>query len=88
MDRARCVQNAERGLRSGFPVCDKPDELPKEQYFTKLDGEVGTTVGEKWAQFQIRYYNQNAQPLYVLVDNNGKLWPTPKAKAICLKTIT
>lgn len=65
--------------------CDKPDELPKEQYFTKLDGEVGTTVGEKWAQFQIRYYNQNAQPLYVLVDNNGKLLADPKGKGYMSK---
>ena len=65
--------------------CDKPDELPEHQYFKKLDGELGTTVGEKWAQFQIRYYGQNAQPLYVLVDNNGKLLANPEGKGYMSK---
>lgn len=65
--------------------CDKPDELSKEQYFTKHDGSIGTTVGEKWAQFQIKYYKQNAQPLYVLIDNKGKLLADPRGKGYMSK---
>lgn len=65
--------------------CDKPDELPKDQYFEKHDGSIGTTVGEKWAQFQIKYYKQNAQPLYVLIDNKGKFLANPRGKGYMSK---
>lgn len=66
--------------------CDKPDPLPESEYFTKMDGETGTTVGEKWAQFQIKYYKQNAQPLYVLIDNKGKLLADPRNKGYMSKS--
>jgi thiol:disulfide interchange protein DsbD len=57
---------------------DDKDPLPLEQQFT--DPEYGriTTVGNKWSMLEAKYYNQNSQPLYVLVDNEGKILQAPK----------
>jgi len=47
--------------------------LPKnQQYVSKSTGKKIITVGNKWSDFQITRYKANAQPYYVLLDNNGK----------------
>jgi len=47
--------------------------LPKnQQYVSKSTGKKIVTVGNKWSDFQITRYKANAQPYYVLLDNNGK----------------
>ncbi len=47
--------------------------LPKDQqYISKSTGKKIVTVGNKWSDFQITRYKANAQPYYVLLDNNGK----------------
>ncbi|HEX8270515.1 MAG TPA: cytochrome c biogenesis protein CcdA [Flavobacterium sp.] len=51
---------------------DEDIDLPKEQQFvSKLTGEMIVTVGDKWSDFMLTNYKTNAQPLYVLVDNQG-----------------
>ncbi len=46
--------------------------LPKEQqYVSKTTGKKIKTIGNKWSDFQITKYKANAQPYYVLIDNNG-----------------
>ena len=48
---------------------DDKKELPKEEWITsKYDGKVKKTIGKKFADFQIYFFNVNAQPYYVLLD--------------------
>ena len=58
---------------------DDKEELPEnEQYVTK-DGKEITTIGKKWSEFQITRFNNNARPLYVLMDLNEKELNKPVA---------
>lgn len=50
---------------------DERTELPKEQQvFSKALGRDLKTVGNKWTAFEIEQYNNNAQPYYIIVDEN------------------
>jgi len=52
---------------------DFQKELPKnEQFVSKTTGQKIRTIGNKWSDFQISKYKANAQPYYVLIDNEGK----------------
>jgi thiol:disulfide interchange protein DsbD len=54
-------------------VCDRKIELPKaEQYVSKTTGKEIVTIGNKWSDFQITRYQNNAQPLYVIQTPEGK----------------
>jgi len=55
-------------------VDDKKIKLPEDEWVTSsFDGKIKKTLGRKNADFQITKYNQNSQPLYVLLDNDGEL---------------
>jgi thiol:disulfide interchange protein len=59
---------------------DDKDKLPsEEQYKSKLDNEIKTTVGEKNLDFQVENFNSNAAPYYVIL-NHDNLTPliTPR----------
>jgi thiol:disulfide interchange protein DsbD len=59
---------------------DDKTELPESEWITSTyDGKVKKTIGRKYADYQIRKYNINAQPYYVLLDTNGELLVQPKA---------
>jgi thiol:disulfide interchange protein len=48
-------------------------ELPENEWITStFDGKVKKTIGRKNTDFQITRFGVNAQPFYVLMDNNGK----------------
>jgi thiol:disulfide interchange protein DsbD len=48
-------------------------ELPENEWITStFDGKVKKTIGRKNTDFQITRFGVNAQPYYVLMDNNGK----------------
>jgi hypothetical protein len=32
-----------------------------------------TTIGKVWSDFEIYHFQQSSQPLYVVMDGNGKL---------------
>lgn len=50
---------------------DERTELPKDQQvFSKALGRDLKTVGNKWTAFEIEQYNNNAQPYYIIVDEN------------------
>lgn len=71
-------------LREDFIVTalyvDDKTRLPKEDWITSdYDGKVKKTVGKKYADFQIARFNTNAQPYYVLIDNNGEVLVNPRA---------
>ena len=53
--------------------CDRKIELPKEQqYVSKTTGKEVITIGNKWTDMQITRYQSNSQPLYVILNNDGK----------------
>jgi thiol:disulfide interchange protein DsbD len=50
---------------------DERTELPKEeQVYSKALGRNLKTVGNKWTAFEIEKYQNNAQPYYIIVDEN------------------
>ncbi|MES2862992.1 MAG: cytochrome c biogenesis protein CcdA [Bacteroidota bacterium] len=53
--------------------CDRKIELPKDQqYISKTTGKEVITIGNKWTDLQITRYQSNSQPLYVILNNDGK----------------
>lgn len=59
---------------------DEKTELPEsEWYVSEYDGKVKKTIGKQNADFQITRFNNNAQPYYVLLDDQGLLLKEPKA---------
>jgi len=50
---------------------DERTELPKEeQVYSEALGRNLKTVGNKWTAFEIEKYQNNAQPYYIIVDEN------------------
>lgn len=50
---------------------DERTELPEEeQIYSPALGRKLRTVGNKWTAFEIEQYNNNAQPYYIIVDEN------------------
>ena len=51
---------------------DDKRELPKEeQYVSKETGKEIVTIGNKWSDYQITHYKNNAQPYYIILDSDG-----------------
>ncbi|WP_339834062.1 cytochrome c biogenesis protein CcdA [uncultured Flavobacterium sp.] len=52
---------------------DSKAELPKaDQYVSPETGKEIVTVGNKWSDYQITRYQNNAQPYYIILDDDGK----------------
>ena len=68
---------------------DDKTELPENRhYVSKVDGKAKTSIGDQNLDFEIRQYNFNAQPLYVIIDPANDAAPllkpiayTPDAQA-------
>lgn len=59
---------------------DEKTELPESEWYTsEYDNKVKKTIGKQNADFQITRFNNNAQPYYVLLNNDGELLKEPKA---------
>lgn len=59
---------------------DEKIKLPEAQQFTyELNGETKKvrTVGDKWTYLQIKCFNSNSQPYYVLINDKGELLNKP-----------
>jgi len=57
---------------------DEKKFLPEaEQYISKTTGKKIKTVGNKWSDFQIEKYQANAQPYYIVLDNEGNSLNNP-----------
>ncbi|HAK29470.1 MULTISPECIES: protein-disulfide reductase DsbD family protein [Sphingobacterium] len=53
---------------------DDKTELPaNEQFVSKYSGKKIKTIGNKNSDFQASTFNSNSQPLYVIVDDTGKV---------------
>ncbi len=52
---------------------DDRTRLPEsEQYVSEITGQKIRTVGNKWSEFQIKNYNSNSQPFYVILSPDEK----------------
>jgi len=60
-------------------VDDQRDLPESEQYVSEATGKEIETIGNKWSDFQITNYKANAQPYYVLLDNDGNKLNDPIA---------
>jgi thiol:disulfide interchange protein len=60
-------------------VDDQRDLPENEQYVSEATGKEIETIGNKWSDFQITNYKANAQPYYVLLDNDGNKLNDPIA---------
>ncbi len=59
---------------------DDKTKLPEEEWYeSSYDDKLKKTIGKQNADFQINQFNNNAQPFYVLLDNNENLLVEPKA---------
>ena len=70
-------------LRNDFVIAalyvDDKTELPEADWYTsKYDNKVKKTIGAQNADLQIVKYNNNAQPHYCIVDQEGNLLVAPK----------
>ncbi len=73
-----------RRLREDFVMValyvDEKTELPESEWYTsEYDNKVKKTIGKQNADLQIRRFNNNAQPYYVLLNEQGELLAEPKA---------
>ncbi|MDQ4140084.1 MAG: thioredoxin family protein, partial [Bacteroidota bacterium] len=73
-----------RRLKNDFVVValyvDDKTELPKSEWYTSTyDQKQKTTIGKKYADFQITAFQNNAQPFYVLLGKDGKPLVKPTA---------
>ncbi|MFC5271424.1 protein-disulfide reductase DsbD family protein [Adhaeribacter terreus] len=60
-------------------VDDKTELSKEEQYVSKYDGKEKTTIGRKFADYQVTKFNVNAQPYYVLLGPDGEKLNEPVA---------
>lgn len=59
---------------------DDKTELPESEWYTSdYDSKVKKTIGKQNADLQIRQYNNNAQPFYLIVNPDGELLVEPKS---------
>jgi thiol:disulfide interchange protein DsbD len=59
---------------------DDKTELPQEEWYVSTrDNKEKKTIGKQNADLQISKYNANAQPYYVIINQNEKTLVEPKA---------
>jgi thiol:disulfide interchange protein DsbD len=73
-----------RRLKNDYVVValyvDEKTTLPESAWYTSdYDGKVKKTIGKQNADFQITRFNNNAQPYYVLLNEQGQMLMDPKA---------
>ncbi len=59
-------------------VDDKRMLPESEQYISENTGKKIRTIGNKWSDFQIKMFNTNAQPYYVILNSDGAVFGEPK----------
>ncbi len=59
---------------------DERTELPKEEwYVSSFDGKEKKTIGKQNSDLEIRLFNNNAQPLYIITDAEGNQLVEPRS---------
>ena len=58
---------------------DDRTKLPEEEWYTsEVDGKVKKTIGQQNVDFEIREFQTNTIPLYVIMDSEGNVVNQPK----------
>ena len=52
---------------------DFREELPENEQYVSQSGKKVKTVGQKWSDYQIRRFGINAQPYYVILDDDDNV---------------
>jgi thiol:disulfide interchange protein DsbD len=69
-------------LKRDFVICalyaDDKKQVPEENWVTNDNGKVLKTLGKINSHFALTRYGVNAQPYYVLEDNNGRQLVEPR----------
>jgi len=66
---------------------DDKTTLPEDDWFTSsYDGKIKRTLGKQNFDLQIGTFNSNAQPYYVLLDNEENLLSEPRAYGLDINT--
>lgn len=60
-------------------VDDKVVKLPEEEWYTNKRGKLIKSLGAKNADIMISQFSTNAQPYYVIVDENATVLTSPQA---------
>ncbi|MDB4901194.1 MAG: hypothetical protein JWQ63_475 [Mucilaginibacter sp.] len=63
-------------------VDDKAELKPEEQFKSDYSGRKITNLGAKWSDLEASRFNANSQPLYVMLDSDGKLLTAKDGKEI------
>ena len=51
---------------------DDREKLPEsEQFVSDVTGKKVKTIGNKWSEFQVRHYNTNSQPQYIILNHES-----------------
>jgi len=59
---------------------DDKTELPESEWYTSpYDGKVKKTIGKQNSDYQVRFYESNTQPLYVILGPDGKIRTPPRS---------
>jgi thiol:disulfide interchange protein DsbD len=59
---------------------DDKTELPEQEWYnSSYDQKVKKSIGKQNADLQIRQFNNNAQPFYMIMDPNEKLLLEPRS---------
>lgn len=58
-------------------IDDRTELAPEEQYVSSYSGKKINTIGKMNSDFQAATFNSNSQPLYVVVDTDGKVLLPP-----------
>lgn len=71
-------------LRENFVIAalyvdDKVIEMPEAEWYTNKQGRQVKLLGRKNTEIQIEKFKANAQPYYVILDQNGNLMVPPRA---------
>lgn len=79
-----------RRLKADFVMValyvDEKKELPESEWYTSTyDNKIKKTIGKQNADLQIARYKNNAQPFYVILDNNEEVVIKPKAYDLNVK---
>lgn len=69
-------------------VDDKVIEMPEKDWYTNSQGKLIKLLGKKNTEIQIKKYNANAQPFYVLLDTNDSMLVKPKAYDLDVQNFT
>ncbi len=69
-------------LKRDYVICalyaDDKKQVPEENWVTNANGKVLKTLGKINSHFALTRYGVNAQPYYVLEDNNGRQLVEPR----------